>query len=222
MVENKSSIDELIQKAAQLLHLDVDTTRQCVGAILAFLKQHHGKFDFSKLTNAVDGISDLITEAEDDDSLPQIPKPRPGVPTSKSEGAAPTTDGPPVAGASTTSSGASASSSTPSSLFNLAVILFRLLGVFAIIKQLLSLVPVVGQSAVRLIESVEDGSISDGAQLLQILKTKINKEQAIRLVKLVVDFMQENLDAGTLSSLRTEVPAVKAIMSGSEGKTKED
>lgn len=223
MVENKSSIDELIQKAAQLLHLDVDTTRQCVGAILAFLKQHHGKFDFSKLTNAIDGISDLISEAEDDDSLPHIPKPRSGVPTSKSEGAVPTTDGPPVAGASSTSSsGSAASSSTPSSLFNLAVVLFRLLGVFAIIKQLLSLVPVVGQSAVRLIESVEDGSISDGAQLLQILKTKINKEQAIRLVKLVVDFMQENLDADTLSSLRTEVPAVKAIMSGSEGKTKED
>ena len=79
-----------------------------------------------------------------------------------------------------------------------------------------------GPSAVRLIESVEDGSISDGAQLVQILKTKINKEQAIRLVKLVVDFMQENLDADTLSGLRAEVPAVKAIMSGSEGKTKED
>ena len=214
MVENKSSIDELIQKAAQLLHLDVDTTRQCIGAILAFLKQHHGKFDFSKLTGAIAGIEDLISEAEDDDSLPQIPKPRPGVPTSKSEGAAPTTDSPPVAGA--------ASSTTPSSLFNLVVTLFRLLGVFAILKQLLSLVPVVGPSAVRLIESVEDGSISDAAQLVQILKTKINKEQAIRLVKLVVAFMQENLDADTLSSLKTEVPAVKAIMSASEGHVKED
>ena len=213
MVENKSSIDELIQKAAQLLHLDVDTTRQCIGAILAFLKQHHGKFDFSKLTNAIAGIEDLISEAENDDSLPQIPKPQSGVPTSKSEGAAPTTDSPPVAGAST---------STPSSLFNLVVTLFRLLGVFAILKQLLSLVPVVGQSTVRLIESVEDGSISDAAQLVQILKTKINKEQAIRLVKLVVAFMQENLDADTLSSLKTEVPAVKAIMSASEGHVKED
>ena len=213
MVENKSSIDELIQKAAQLLHLDVDTTRQCIGAILAFLKQHHGKFDFSKLTNAIAGIEDLISEAENDDSLPQIPKPQSGVPTSKSEGAAPTTDSPPVAGAST---------STPSSLFNLVVTLFRLLGVFAILKQLLSLVPVVGPSAVRLIESVEDGSISDAAQLVQILKTKINKEQAIRLVKLVVAFMQENLDADTLSSLKTEVPAVKAIMSASEGHVKED
>ena len=181
--------------------------------ILAFLKQHHGKFDFSKLTGAIAGIEDLISEAEDDDSLPQIPKPRPGVPTSKSEGAAPTTDSPPVAGAST---------STPSSLFNLVVTLFRLLGVFAILKQLLSLVPVVGPSAVRLIESVEDGSISDAAQLVQILKTKINKEQAIRLVKLVVAFMQENLDADTLSSLKTEVPAVKAIMSASEGHVKED
>ena len=203
----------MIQKAAQLLHLDVDTTRQCIGAILAFLKQHHGKFDFSKLTGAIAGIEDLISEAEDDDSLPQIPKPQSGVPTSKSEGAAPTTDSPPVAGAST---------STPSSLFNLVVTLFRLLGVFAILKQLLSLVPVVGQSTVRLIESVEDGSISDAAQLVQILKTKINKEQAIRLVKLVVAFMQENLDADTLSSLKTEVPAVKAIMSASEGHVKED
>lgn len=61
-----------------------------------------------------------------------------------------------------------------------------------------------------------------GAELLNILKTKINKEQAIRLVKLVVDFMQDNLDADTLSSLRKEVPAVRAITSGSEGKAKED
>jgi len=57
--------------------------------------------------------------------------------------------------------------------------------------------------------------------LLNILKTKMNKEQAMSLFKLVIDFMQENLDADTLSSLRKEVPAVRAITSGSEGKAKE-
>uniref|UniRef100_A0A7S0AYY2 Uncharacterized protein n=1 Tax=Minutocellus polymorphus TaxID=265543 RepID=A0A7S0AYY2_9STRA len=217
MVENKSnSVDDLISKAAQLIGVDVDTTRQCIGAILAFLKQQaQGRsFDFTKITGSIAGLDDLISEAEDDDSLPQIPKPKPGIPTSESEGATPA-DSPPVA---PTSSG----SSSTSSIFNLVVTIFRLFGIFAIIKQFLSLVPIVGQPAVRLIEGIEDGSISDGAELLQILKTKINKEQAIRLVKLVFDFMQENLDADTLSSLKKEVPAIKAIMSGSEGKTKAD
>ena len=100
--------------------------------------------------------------------------------------------------------------------------IFRIFGLFAIIKQILSLVPIVGGPAVHLIEGIEDGSISDGAELLNMLKSKIDKEQAIRLVKLVVDFMQENLDADTLSSLKKEVPAVRAITSGSEGKAKED
>ena len=195
-----------------MLSADETTTRACIGAILAFLKQHHGRFDFSKITSSIAGLEDLISEAEDDDSIPQIPKPQPGIPTSQSEGAMPAADSPPVA---PTSSGSS-------SIFNLVVTIFRLLGLFAIIKQLLTLVPIVGQPAVRLIEGIEDGSISDGAELLNILKTKINKEQAIRLVKLVVDFMQDNLDADTLSSLRKEVPAVRAITSVSEGKAKED
>ena len=195
-----------------MLSVDEATTRACIGAILAFLKQHHGRFDFSKITSSIAGLEDLISEAEDDDSIPQIPKPQPGIPTSQSEGAMPAADSPPVV---PTSSGSS-------SIFSLVVTIFRLLGLFAIIKQLLTLVPIVGQPAVRLIEGVEDGSISDGAELLNILKTKINKEQAIRLVKLVVDFMQDNLDADTLSSLRKEVPAVRAITSGSEGKAKED
>ena len=192
-----------------MLSADEATTRACIGAILAFLKQHHGRFDFSKITSAISGLDDLISEAEDDDSIPQIPKPQPGIPTSQSEGAAPAADSPPVV-------------PTSSGIFSLVVTIFRLLGLFAIVKQLLTLVPIVGQPAVRLIEGIEDGSISDGAELLNILKTKINKEQAIRLVKLVVDFMQENLDADTLSSLRKEVPAVRAITSGSEGKAKED
>ena len=195
-----------------MLSADETTTRACIGAILAFLKQHHGRFDFSKITSSIAGLEDLISEAEDDDSIPQIPKPQPGIPTSQSEGAMPAADSPPVA---PTSSGSS-------SIFNLVVTIFRLLGLFAIIKQLLTLVPIVGQPAVRLIEGIEDGSISDGAELLNILKTKINKEQAIRLVKLVVDFMQDNLDADTLSSLRKEVPAVRAITSGNEDKAKED
>ena len=195
-----------------MLSADEATTRACIGAILAFLKQHHGRFDFSKITSSIAGLEDLISEAEDDDSIPQIPKPQPGIPTSQSEGATPADDSPPVA---PTSSGSS-------SIFSLVVTIFRLLGLFAIIKQLLTLVPIVGQPAVRLIEGIEDGSISDGAELLNILKTKINKEQAIRLVKLVVDFMQDNLDADTLSSLRKEVPAVRAITSGNEDKAKED
>lgn len=70
--------------------------------------------------------------------------------------------------------------------------------------------------------AVSPPSISDDAELLNILKTKINREQAIRLVKLVVDFMQDNLVADTISSLKREVPAVRAITSGSEGKAKED
>ena len=191
--------------------VDEPTTRACIGAILAFLKQHHGSFDFSKITSSISGLDDLISEAEDDDAIPQIPKPQP-VGGGDATTAA---DSPPVA--PNTSSGSSSTS-----IFSLIVTIFRLLGFFAIIKQLLSLVPIVGQPAVRLIEGIEDGSISDGAELLNILKNKINKEQAIRLVKLVVDFMQDNLDADTLSSLRKEVPAVRAIMSGSEGKAKED
>ena len=217
MVEKKSSVDDLIRKAADKIGVDEATTRACIGAILAFLKQHHGRFDFTKITSAIDGLEDLISEAEDDESIPQIPKPRPGTPTSQSEGATPATDSQPVLPTPS-------ASSTPSSIFNLVVTIFRLLGVFVIVKQLLSLVPVVGQPAVRLIEGIEDGTVSDGAELLQILKNKINKDQAIRLVKLVVDFMQETLDADTLSSLKKEVPAVRAITSEGEGedKAKED
>ena len=153
----------------------------------------------SQITSSIAGLEDLIAEAEEDE---------PGIPTSQSEGASTAADSPPVA--------------PTSSVFGLIVTIFRLLGLFAVIKQLLTLVPIVGQPAVRLIESLEDGSISDGTQLLNILKNKINKEQAIRLVKLVVDFMQDNLDADTISSLKKEVPAVRAITSGSEGKAKED
>jgi len=137
-----------------MLSADEATTRACIGAILAFLKQHHGRFDFTKLTSSIAGLDDLISEAEDDDTIPQIPKPQPGIPTSPSEGAAPAAGSPPVA--PTTSSG------SPSGVFGLIVTLFQLLGIFAIIKQLLSLVPIVGQPAVRLVEGIEDGSISDG------------------------------------------------------------
>lgn len=154
--------------------VDEPTTRACIGAILAFLKQHHGSFDFSKIASSISGLDDLISEAEDDDAIPQIPKPQP-VGGGDATTAA---DSPPVA--PNTSSGSSSTS-----IFSLIVTIFRLLGLFAIIKQLLSLVPIVGQPAVRLIEGIEDGSSRMEPNCLIFSRTRSTRNRPFVLSSLL-------------------------------------
>mmetsp|Transcript_5342 Transcript_5342/g.11675 ORF Transcript_5342/g.11675 Transcript_5342/m.11675 type:complete len:211 (+) Transcript_5342:168-800(+) len=203
-------IDQMISKASAKIGVDEPTTRRCIGAILAFLQQHHGSFDFSVIMK-IDGVDKLIKEAQDDDEIPDIPKPAPGIPSSQSEGASPAAGSPPVATTTvSTSSKTATSTSTASSIFNVIVAIMKMFGLFAILKQILS--SIFGDSAVKLIESIEDG-----AELTHVLSSlKISRDQGIRLVRMVVDFLKEKLDSDTIDQLVDQVPAIKIFLGESK------
>ena len=205
-------INELIRKASVKIGVDEPTTRRCIGAILAFLQQHHGKFDFDGLIlSRIEGVDVLIKEAQDDNEIPDIPKPAPGVPSSKSEGATPAADSLPVPTTTQTTPRTPATSAA-SSIFKVVVAVMKMFGILAILKQILF--SIFGDSAVKLIEGIEDG-----AELSHVLSSlKINREQGIRLVRMVVDFLKEKLDSDTIDKLVNEVPAVKVFL----GESKEE
>ena len=91
-------------------------------------------------------------------------------------------------------------------IFGLVVSLLKIFGIIAMLKAFLQ--PIFGDSAVKLLESVEDG-----AELVDVMnKLGINRDQATQVVQMLFSFMQDKLDADLLQKLLDAVPAVKAFV----------
>lgn len=99
-----------------------------------------------------------------------------------------------------------ASSSSGGGLFGLIFSLLKLFGIIAMLKAFVQ--PIFGDSAVKLIDSVEDGA--DLAIVLN--KLGIDREQARNLCTTLVSFMKEKLDPELVEKLLDAVPAVKAFV----------
>jgi uncharacterized protein (DUF2267 family) len=103
-----------------------------------------------------------------------------------------------------------AKKSGPSAIIGLVFSLLKVFGVLAILKQLLS--TFFGESAVRLLESVEDG-----AELTAVMrKLGINRDQGIKVVRMVMDFIKDKVDSDTIDKLTEQIPALKAILTESK------
>jgi uncharacterized protein (DUF2267 family) len=101
-------------------------------------------------------------------------------------------------------------SSGPSGIIGLVFLLLKAFGVMAILKNLLS--TFFGENAVKLLESVEDG-----AELTAVMsKLGMSRDQGIKVVRMVVDFMKDKVDAETIEKLTGQIPALKAFLSESK------
>lgn len=96
--------------------------------------------------------------------------------------------------------------SSPGGIFGLIFTVLKAFGVIAMLKQLLQ--PIFGDSAVKLIDSVEDG-----AELAGIMsKLGIDRDQAMKVVQTIISFMKDKLDPDTIDQLTESVPALKAFL----------
>lgn len=97
-------------------------------------------------------------------------------------------------------------------IFGLVFSILKAFGVIAMLKQLLQ--PIFGDSAVKMIDSLEDG-----AQLAAIMsKLGIDRQQATKVVNSIITFMKEKLDVDTVNKLTESVPALKVFLEESESK----
>jgi uncharacterized protein (DUF2267 family) len=103
-----------------------------------------------------------------------------------------------------------AKKSGPSGIIALVFSLLKIFGVLAILKQLLS--TFFGESAVKLLESVEDG-----AELTAVMRQLgINRDQGIKVVRMVMDFMKDKVDSDTIEKLTEQIPGLKAVLTESK------
>jgi uncharacterized protein (DUF2267 family) len=103
-----------------------------------------------------------------------------------------------------------AKKSGPSGIIALVFSLLKIFGVLAILKQLLS--TFFGESAVKLLESVEDG-----AELTAVMRQLgINRDQGIKVVRMVMDCMKDKVDSDTIEKLTEQIPGLKAILTESK------
>jgi hypothetical protein len=101
--------------------------------------------------------------------------------------------------------------SSPSGIFGLVIALLKVFGIIAILKQFLSTFSF-GESAVKLLESVEDG-----AELTVVMgKLGISRDQGIKVVQMVMDFMKGKVDADTIDKLTEHIPGLKAVLTESK------
>ena len=103
-----------------------------------------------------------------------------------------------------------AKKSAPSGIIGLVFALLKVFGVLAILKQLLS--TYFGESAVKLLESVEDG-----AELTAVMRQLgIDRDQGIKVVRMVMDFMKDKVDSNTIEKLTEQIPGLKAVLTESK------
>jgi uncharacterized protein (DUF2267 family) len=103
-----------------------------------------------------------------------------------------------------------AKKSGPSGIIALVLSLLKVFGVLAILKQLLS--TFFGESAVKLLDSIEDG-----AELTAVMRQLgINRDQGIKVVRMVMDFMKDKVDSDTIEKLTEQIPGLKAILAESK------
>jgi hypothetical protein len=94
----------------------------------------------------------------------------------------------------------------PTTIFGLIYAVLKMFGVIEILKQLLQ--PIFGESVVKLIDSIDDG-----AELASVLnQLGVSREQGVKMVRMLVDFMKDKLDSDTVDKLVEQVPALKVFL----------
>mmetsp|Transcript_5873 Transcript_5873/g.8307 ORF Transcript_5873/g.8307 Transcript_5873/m.8307 type:complete len:180 (-) Transcript_5873:75-614(-) len=176
-------MDKLITSVAEKIGVDESKTRKAIGAIFKFLKSQSGTYDFDSILKKIGSDAEtLMKEAESETT------------TASTEGETSTTR----------------STSSSTSLFGLVFTLLKTFGVLTMLKQLLS--TFFGESAVKLIESVEDG-----ADLTVVLnQAGIDRDQGVKMVRMVVDFLKEKAGGDTVENLLEQIPAAKAFLGDSK------
>jgi nucleoid DNA-binding protein len=92
-------------------------------------------------------------------------------------------------------------------LFGLIWQILKVFGILLLLQKLLS--PIMGiESSTKLIQAVEDG-----AEVKTILAHfGIQKEQALKVVRLIFDFLKDQLDPDTVTKITNNIPAIKALL----------
>jgi uncharacterized protein (DUF2267 family) len=92
-------------------------------------------------------------------------------------------------------------------LFGLIWQILKVFGILLLLQKLLS--PILGvESSTKLIQAVEDG-----AEVKTILAHfGIEKEQALKVVRLIFDFLKDKLDPDTVAKITNNIPAIKALL----------
>jgi hypothetical protein len=91
--------------------------------------------------------------------------------------------------------------------------LLKIFGVLVMIKQMLQ--PIFGDYAVKLIDGIEEG-----AQLATIFRSLgIDRSQGMTMVRTVIDFLKDKIDAETVDVLVEQIPGLKVFIL--EGKKEE-
>jgi hypothetical protein len=92
-------------------------------------------------------------------------------------------------------------------LFGLIWQILKVFGILLLLQKLLS--PVLGiESTTKLIQAVEDG-----AEVKTILaQFGIEKEQALKVFRLIFDFLKDKLDADTMAKITNNIPAIKTML----------
>mmetsp|Transcript_24925 Transcript_24925/g.61306 ORF Transcript_24925/g.61306 Transcript_24925/m.61306 type:complete len:191 (-) Transcript_24925:1744-2316(-) len=183
-------MEELTRVAADKLGLDPKVVEQAMGAVLRFLKDQSGSFDFSKITSAIKGVQDLMN---------QKPETAEGTVTETTSRDAPAEE-------ASGSGGGPSASVKPAGIIGLIFSVLEMFGVLAMLKTILE--SVFGEGAARMIESAKEG-----AELTTVLgELGIDREKGMKLVTMLVDFMKDKLDGDTINKLVDQVPAVKMFL----------
>jgi endogenous inhibitor of DNA gyrase (YacG/DUF329 family) len=191
-------MDELIRGVAQKLGLEEAVVKKSFGAILAFCKEQCKDIDFNHLLADLGSTAQaLLQDAEVSDENNNAPRSSVGSSNSSAE----------------SSSNTSRSSSGPTGIFGIIFAVLKALGVIQMLKNLLQ--PIFGESAVKLIDSVEDG-----AELAVVLeKLGISRAQGVQMVKMLLDFLKDNVASPeTVQKITQQVPAIKVFL----GEAKKD
>jgi len=90
--------------------------------------------------------------------------------------------------------------------------LLKTFGILAMLKEFVASIPGLGDSAVKMIESVEDG-----AELTVLLqKFGIDRSKGIQMVKMLIDFVESKLDGETIEKLKDQIPALGVFLGESK------
>ena len=177
-------MDQLISAVSSKTGIDETTTRQALGALLRFLKDQAANTDFDfddKILSHLDGSEQVM----DDETATKAAKE-----------------------AESSSSKKSVGGSGPIGIvFSIVWSLLKTSGILAILKNLLQ--PIFGDSAVKLIDGVEEG-----AELATLFNSLgIDRSQGMTMVTTLVDYLKDKFDPDTIDSLIEQVPALKLFMS---------
>ncbi|KAL3931394.1 MAG: hypothetical protein SGBAC_011330 [Bacillariaceae sp.] len=174
-------MDELVRSVSNRLNVEEDVAQTAVGAILNFIKKHY-------VTD--EGSLDF------DQILEQI-KGAKNVLRKEEEREVSTT---------ATEEKATTATAGNSSIIQLVLQVLKAFGVLAVLKTFLE--QIFGESATKMIESVEDG-----AELTAVFRDlKIDRDQGITVLKMLWSTLQEKLDADTLERIMASIPALKTLL----------